>query len=53
MTRPGLPIPPGEPAINPVPRKMIAGAIAEVAGEDADFEVEISVPDGERWRERR
>ncbi len=47
VTRPGLPIPPGEPAINPVPRKMIAAAIAEVAGENADFEVEISVPDGE------
>ena len=47
VTRPGLPIPPGEPAINPVPRKMIAGAIAEIAGENADFEVEISVPEGE------
>ena len=48
MTRPGLPIPVGEPAINPVPRQMIAAAIAEVAGEAADFEVEISVPDGEK-----
>ena len=52
VTRPGLPIPPGEPAINPVPRKMIAQAIAEIAGEDADFEVEISVPDGEKMAER-
>ena len=48
VTRPGLPIPPGEPAINPVPRKMIAEAVHEAAGEDADFEVEISVPDGEK-----
>ena len=48
VTRPGLPIPPGEPAINPVPRKMIAEAIAEAAGRSADFEVEISVPDGEK-----
>jgi cobalt-precorrin-5B (C1)-methyltransferase len=48
VTRPGLPIPVGEPAINPVPRQMIAQAIAEVAGEGADFEVEISVPDGEK-----
>ena len=53
VTRPGLPIPPGEPAINPVPRKMIAAAIAEVAGEGADFEVEISVPDGEKMAKRR
>lgn len=52
VTRPGLPIPPGEPAINPVPRKMISAAIAEVAGEGADFEVEISVPDGEKMAER-
>ena len=47
VTRPGLPLPPGEPSINPVPRKMIAEALAEVAGPDADFEVEISVADGE------
>lgn len=47
VTRPGLPMPPGEPAINPVPRRMIRKAIADVAGENADFEVEISVPDGE------
>ena len=47
VTRPGLPIPPGEPAINPVPRRMIAQALREVAGEGADFEVEISVPGGE------
>jgi cobalt-precorrin-5B (C1)-methyltransferase len=50
VTRPGLPLPPGEPAINPVPRRMIADAIAEVAasaGCAADAEVEISIPDGE------
>lgn len=48
VTRPGLPVPPGEPAINPMPRRMIAQAIAEVAGEKADYEVEISVADGEK-----
>ena len=31
ITRPGLPLPPGEPAINPVPRQMIRAAMAEIA----------------------
>ena len=52
VTRPGLPLPPGEPAINPVPRKMIETAIHEVAGAEADFEVEISVRDGEKLAEK-
>jgi len=50
VTRPGLPLPPGEPAINPVPRRMIADAIGEVAaltGAPGNVEVEISVPNGE------
>ena len=51
VTRPGLPVPPGEPAINPVPRRMIADAIAEVAaalGGAADADVEIAIPGGEQ-----
>jgi len=51
VTRPGLPLPPGEPAINPVPRQMIRDAIAEVAaaaGCGADVDIEISIPDGEK-----
>jgi cobalt-precorrin-5B (C1)-methyltransferase len=50
VTRAGLPIPPGEPAINPVPRQMIQNAIAEVAtasGRAPDAEVEISIVGGE------
>jgi cobalt-precorrin-5B (C1)-methyltransferase len=50
VTRAGLPIPPGEPAINPVPRQMIRDAIGEIAataGRAADAEVEISIPGGE------
>src|SRR4029077_17488146 len=50
VTRAGLPIAPGEPAINPVPRRMIADAIAETAttsGRAADAEVEIPIPGGE------
>jgi cobalt-precorrin-5B (C1)-methyltransferase len=55
VTRPGLPIPPGEPAINPVPRQMIRTAVAEVVaatGAAGDVEVEIAVPDGERMAAR-
>ena len=50
VTRPGLVLPPGEPAINPVPRRMIRAAIEEVAaanGRNADVEVEIAIPGGE------
>jgi len=51
VTRAGLPVPPGEPAINPVPRRMIGDAIAEVAAAygraAADAEIEIAIPGGE------
>lgn len=52
VTRPGLPIPPGEPAINPVPRAMIRAALTEIAGPDTDFIIEIAVPGGEMLAER-
>ena len=55
VTRPGLPLPPGEPAINPAPRAMIQANLAEVAqrhGVGLDAIVEISVPGGERIAER-
>ncbi len=51
VTRPGLPLGVGEPAINPVPRAMMRTAIAEVAaahGLSGDVEIEISIPHGER-----
>jgi cobalt-precorrin-5B (C1)-methyltransferase len=50
VTRPGLPIPPGEPAINPVPREMMRQAVREVAasfGGSGDVTVEIAIPGGE------
>ena len=46
VTKPGLPILPGEPAINPVPRAMIARALAEVMGADPDAVATVSVPGG-------
>ena len=55
VTRPGLAIPPGEPAINPVPRQMMRNAIAEAArlfAKPADIVVEISVPGGEQLTEK-
>jgi cobalt-precorrin-5B (C1)-methyltransferase len=55
VTLPGLPLPPGEPAINPVPREIIRTAIAEVAAEyggTGDVTVEISIPNGEKIAER-
>ena len=45
VTLPGLPVPPGEPAINPHPRAMIEQAIRDVAP-DVDFAVEIGVENG-------
>ncbi len=50
VTRPGLAIPPGEPAINPVPRRMIRAAVADIATAAncaGDVEVEIAIPGGE------
>ena len=55
VTRPGRPIPPGEPAINPVPREMMRMAIAQAAGRlgvSCDVVVELSIPGGERLAER-
>jgi cobalt-precorrin-5B (C1)-methyltransferase len=50
VTKPGLPVAPGEPAINPVPRAMMRGAIRETAeafGGSGDVVVTISIPGGE------
>ena len=55
VTRPGLPLTPGEPAINPAPRAMIRANLEEVAarlGAHIDAVVAISVPGGERIAER-
>lgn len=45
VTLPGLKVPVGEPAINPVPRKMITEAVKAVTGEYG-AEVTVSIPGG-------
>jgi cobalt-precorrin-5B (C1)-methyltransferase len=55
VTKPGLPLAVGEPAINPVPRALIAAGIDEVAraaGLVADALVEISIPGGAALAEK-
>jgi cobalt-precorrin-5B (C1)-methyltransferase len=55
VTRAGLPVPPGDPAINPVPRAMMRQAIAEIcaaAGVSGDLEIEISIPGGAALAEK-
>jgi cobalt-precorrin-5B (C1)-methyltransferase len=50
VTRPGLPVAVGEPAINPAPRAMIAETVrarAHALGGTADVSVTISIPGGE------
>ncbi|MGW5659484.1 cobalt-precorrin-5B (C(1))-methyltransferase [Streptomyces sp. NPDC003758] len=50
ITRPGLPLPVGEPAVNPVPRQMMRDHVAFVArahGDGGDVEITISVDHGE------
>ena len=50
VTRPGLPIPPGEPAINPAPRAMMRAAVEDAAerhGKAPAIRVTVSVPGGE------
>ncbi|MDD4892138.1 MAG: cobalt-precorrin-5B (C(1))-methyltransferase CbiD, partial [Phycisphaerae bacterium] len=44
VTKPGLQVPPGEPAINPVPRVMIRQAVRSLTGRP--MRVEVSIPGG-------
>ncbi|MBX6423703.1 cobalt-precorrin-5B (C(1))-methyltransferase CbiD [Thermosulfurimonas sp. F29] len=53
VTKPGLPVPVGEPAINPVPRRMIREAIQEaLSGKPWSLIVTVSIPGGERIAEK-
>jgi len=46
VTKPGLQVPVGHAAINPVPRRMIEGAVKEVIGNGCGLKIVISVPEG-------
>jgi cobalt-precorrin-5B (C1)-methyltransferase len=55
VTRPGLQVPPGEAAINPVPRQMMREAVAEIAaatGAAMDVAITIAIPGGEELAQR-
>ncbi|MEO0894488.1 MAG: cobalt-precorrin-5B (C(1))-methyltransferase [Pseudomonadota bacterium] len=55
VTRPGLPIAPGEPAINPVPRQMMVQTVQEMAkrlSQSPDIAIEIAIPGGAEIAEK-
>lgn len=55
VTRAGLPLAVGEPAINPVPRRMMVEAVTELAQRhdtSADVEITVSIPGGAELAKR-
>lgn len=48
VTKPGLSVPVGEPAINPVPRSMIVHEVKKFLPKGKRVKVTIAVPEGER-----
>ena len=56
VTRPGLPLAPGEPAINPAPRAMICEALTDLAEANGapppDLTVTLAIPGGEKLAEK-
>ncbi len=58
VTKPGLPLKPGEPAINPGPRGMIESALTSVherhgnGAPGPDLSVTIAIPNGEKLAEK-
>ncbi|MCG8471895.1 MAG: cobalt-precorrin-5B (C(1))-methyltransferase CbiD [Desulfobacterales bacterium] len=55
VTRPGLEVPVGEPAINPGPQKMIGQSVEAVrfeTGDERPLSIEIFVPDGKEMAKK-
>ena len=55
ITKPGLPIAVGEPAINPVPRQLMTDVVLECAaiyGHAPDIAITISIPGGQKLAEK-
>ncbi len=46
VTKAGLSVPPGSPAINPGPRRLTENVAHELLGDDAALEVTVSIPAG-------
>ena len=56
VTKAGLPVPPGEPAINPVPRQMMTETVQGILDRTGNTHrgvcIEISVPQGDKMAEK-
>jgi len=55
ITRPGLPLPVGAPAINPAPRAMMTEVVQQMAarfGQSPEVEIIVSIPGGEALAEK-
>ncbi|MCG0275684.1 MAG: cobalt-precorrin-5B (C(1))-methyltransferase CbiD [Thermosediminibacteraceae bacterium] len=52
VTKPGLPVKPGKPAINPKPMEMITKEVSKVLPEGEGVRVILSIPGGEKVAEK-
>lgn len=52
VTKPGLPVAVGQPAINPGPRRMIESEVRSILPEGIGVEITFSIPDGEELAQK-